>query len=435
MPKTNSQIHNIAVTILGNLLLPVVAFVTAPILARGLGVQGRGELAAATAPYLLLSVVASFGLPDAVTHFVARQQLSDRRAITLLGVVTFGAGLLGLGCVALAAPILSGGNEELSSLMITANLALPMFLLLGLVRGFASGRKEWGLVAGEQAIFGASRLALVLLCFLTHNLTVWTGTLIFSLTPVVGALAYGKLLRPRTTLQRSEGEVGLAKVGRYGLQVWIGGISSVLLYRLDQTLMVPLSDANQLGLYVVAVSVGEIPPLISMAIRNVTFADESEESVVDRLAQGSRLATLSCLGMGAVLGTLAPWGVPAVFGGEFVGAVEVSWILLLSAVIAAPGIVAGAGLAGRGMPQLRSVALTVSCVANGLLVFLLVPPLGAVGAGWATVGGTVATTLITFYFVRIHISRELSIFLWPKRADFLVVRRALMSVFRLGKHG
>ena len=412
-----SQLHSIAVTLLGNLLLPAVAFVTAPVLARGLGVEGRGELAAATAPYLLLSVVASMGLPDALTHFVAKGKVRYRPTLSVLAGLSFGAGLVGLGIVYLAAPGLSGGNSELAFLMVVANLALPLFLLVGLARGLASGLKQWGLVAIEQAIFAISRLALVLLCFFTKRLTVFTGTLIFSLTPIIGALAYGRLFRVGEGRDESSGEAGLRALSRYGLQVWLGGISSVLLYRLDQTLLVPLSDSHQLGLYVVAVAIGEIPPIISLSVRNVTFADESTESVVERLAQASRLATLSCVIAGLMLSLAAPWGVPFVFGGEFSGAVPVVWILLLSAVVGAPGIVAGAGLAGRGLPQLRSLALALSCVVNALLILMFVPALGATGAAWATAGGTLSTTVITLHYVRKKITPRVGDFVWPRLND------------------
>src|SRR4051812_49233962 len=64
----------VASTAIGYVAPPFAAIVTSPILARSLGVEGRGEIAAATAPYMLGIVVATMGIPEAVTYFVARNQ-------------------------------------------------------------------------------------------------------------------------------------------------------------------------------------------------------------------------------------------------------------------------------------------------------------------------------------------------------------------------
>jgi len=56
---------------LGNVALPLAAFASAPLLAYGLGVSGRGELAGATSLLLLFTVLGTIGLPEAVAYFVA----------------------------------------------------------------------------------------------------------------------------------------------------------------------------------------------------------------------------------------------------------------------------------------------------------------------------------------------------------------------------
>jgi O-antigen/teichoic acid export membrane protein len=60
-----------AMTALGNAVTPVAALVTLPILSYTLGVTGRGEIAAATAPLLLAVTAATFGIPEAVAYLVA----------------------------------------------------------------------------------------------------------------------------------------------------------------------------------------------------------------------------------------------------------------------------------------------------------------------------------------------------------------------------
>src|SRR5437868_3750154 len=60
-------------TTVASLAVPAAAVLTGPILARELGPGGRGELAALIAPLMFATLVANFGIPEALTYTVARR--------------------------------------------------------------------------------------------------------------------------------------------------------------------------------------------------------------------------------------------------------------------------------------------------------------------------------------------------------------------------
>src|SRR3954452_2104311 len=79
--KHQSLTKSVLVTLVGNASPPLAALCTAPVLAQGLGVEARGQVAAAQAVALLTISITAFGLPETLTHFVARGVRRTRRTI------------------------------------------------------------------------------------------------------------------------------------------------------------------------------------------------------------------------------------------------------------------------------------------------------------------------------------------------------------------
>lgn len=69
--KVRSFSSNIIFSFILNIATPAVALVTAPLLARVFGVEGRGMVQAAVAPSLLIIAVGALGVPDAIIYVVA----------------------------------------------------------------------------------------------------------------------------------------------------------------------------------------------------------------------------------------------------------------------------------------------------------------------------------------------------------------------------
>ncbi|PZR54412.1 hypothetical protein DNL40_04850 [Xylanimonas oleitrophica] len=187
--------------------------------------------------------------------------------------------------------------------------------------------------------------------------------------------------------------------------------------RLDQSLVTPLSDADQAGLYAVAVAVGELPLLLSAAVRDVTFVSEAAGSDDARLARTSRVATLVCGAVALGVGLTMGWWLPLLFGAAFAPAVPVTAVVLAAVVLGIPGSVAGSALGGRGRPGLRSVSLAVACAVNLVVLLLLVPSTGALGAAWATLVGNAVAAGMNLVFARAVLGTAVLPFLGLRRGD------------------
>lgn len=432
--RSASLSHRMTTAFIGNAFPPLVALITGPILARSLGVDGRGAVAAATAPLALIITVATFGIPEAVTWTVARSprlaRNASRRGFLLLGA----GGLVATGGVFLASTWLSGGDSYVAFLIDVAALAIVPSLLVGIMRGIASAMHRWNLVAAERILASVLRLLVLIPFWLTGTLTPLVATLTIAGMPIVGALVYVGLLRglhPRAPSVPRESTTG--GLLNYGMRLWVGSLSGILLSRIDQVLMTPLAGTYQLGLYVVAVNVSELPLIINQAVRDVSFVSDAKESIDERLAASARISTALCAMAGLFLGVTMLWWLPLLFGHGFAASIPIAAVLLVAVVLGTPGSIAGSGLSARGRPGLRSVSLTIACVINIGLIVLLTPPMGAMGAALATLAGNLISSNLNLVFLRVFFGVRALQFYGFTRSDFATLRRFAQRLLHRGQ--
>ncbi len=419
------------VSLFGHAFPMLVALFSGPILAQALGVEGRGQVAAATAPLTLMVTVATIGVPEAVTWVIARSPGLARnaagRGILILAI----AGLIATAAVALTPGLLSGGDASVQQLIVIASLAIVPNLLVGVLRGVASAMQAWRLVTIERVLTSSLRLFALIPFWLTGTLTPLVATITIAAMPALGALVYIRQMRrlpPRATDVPREARVrGLMG---YGLRIWVGALSGILLSRIDQVLMTPLAGTYQLGLYVVAVSVSELPLIIHLSVRDVTFVSDASESVDERLSASARISTTLCAGAAIFIGVTMLWWLPLLFGEGFREAIPVAAVLLLAVVLNTPGSIAGSGLSARGRPGLRSTSLTIACAVNIALLILLVPAYGAMGAAIATLVGNVLFSNVNLIFLRRVFGIRPSQFYGIRRSDIATLARYVKRLTR-----
>lgn len=409
--------RGIAVSTIGNLGAPLVALISAPILAQSLGVTSRGEVAAATAPLLLAVNALTLGLPEAITYFTASRRSNPKRILTRGFLSLLGLGLAGTVALWLLAPVLTLADSQTSEAMSLAAFALAPSLLLGGVRAYAAGMSMWTLISLERFFGAILRLISFLVLVSLNSLTVMSASIAIAASSFAGVSVYAWLLFKRHETEASELHKDDEGLFSYGIRVWIGALTGILLSRLDQVLMIPLSTAYQIGLYAVAVSISEVTLIFNSAVRDVLFSAESVRSNDARLTRASRVSTLLTLIGSICVGVSSIWLVPLLFGPDFAGSVIVIEILLLGVLLGNPGSVAGAGLSARGRPGLRSAALAVAFLANLALVILLVPQYGATGAAIATLAGNLTAGMLCVVFMRIYFQFSLTSFFGLRSGD------------------
>ncbi len=415
-----------------SMLVPLGGLVTAPVLAQGLGAAGRGELAAALAPATLMLGIATLGLPEALTFVIAKRPSITRRALGWASLATVGLGAVSVALVWVLLPFLSAGHPELARLILVATIWNVPALVVAVLRGAATGRQWWGLVAWERVALTVARVGVLFALLIAGHLTVETAVLASVIMPVLSGLVYVGLLRrpPAGADHDVEDPRVAAPMFRYGSVVWLGSIASMVIGRLAGLLMLPMAGAEALGLYTVATTIADVPLVVALAIQGALFGVSSRSSDATRVTSTSRISMVIGLAGVAVMGVTLPWWLGPLFGDGFTAAAWPTVILLASAVVLIPGLMASSGLAAWGRPALRSAALIGSLVVYAAAFVLLVPTWGAWGAAWSGIAGT--TTLTAFSVIAG--ARVLGVgareFLLPGRADLFLARAEIGQLAR-----
>lgn len=424
--RTQTLRAGVATSFLGRAFPPLAALVTAPLLAAGLGVSGRGELAAAVAPLLLAASIAPIGVPAAVTFAVARSPALLARAARRGSLLVAAAGLVATVVAVGARDWLAAGDAAIAQGIALAALAIVPTVIIAVAQAAAAGHGRWRLISAERILGSAVKVAAIAMLFAFDELTVVTAVIVTAFAPVVGGLVYLGMRAPAS--QQADG-ARYRELARYGLRFWFGAVAGIMLIRLDQLLFVPVGGAYQLGLYAVAVTIAEAPLVINAAVRDVVFTHDAARADDELLARASRLSTLATAAVAVVIAATAWWWLPILFGEAFAAALPALLILLVAVVAGNPGSVAGTGLAARDRPGMRSASLAIACAVNIGIFLLLVPVWGAVGAAIATLAGNLAASNANLLLLRHASGTPISSFYAFRRDD---VRSLLaMAVHRL----
>jgi O-antigen/teichoic acid export membrane protein len=205
-------------------------------------------------PLLLVATVATIGLPEAVTYFMAQDRgrttaLLKRGVVLLLIPAGVATALL-----IVTSSWISGGNPTVHRLiMISAALVAPS-LLLSIIRAAAAAHNRWGAITVERVVTAASKLIPLIVLFTIGQLNLINAAIVVIASTLTGALAYIPLMAIPIS-GPSAANVTNTDLMRYSSGVWLGAISGMFLLRIDQVLLSPLAGAFQLGIYAVAASV------------------------------------------------------------------------------------------------------------------------------------------------------------------------------------
>ncbi len=379
---------------------PLASLMTGPVLARALGPEGRGHVAALLAPLALANLLFPLGLPDALTFFTASGKLPKRIAvpIALLGGLLSGG--IALAVLWFSTPYLFRLEEQYVPEFRWLLLSLPAYLIFAAIRGIVQGSPGgFSLINRERATAAASRFLILLGLFFFGVLTPLNSVWISVATQVGACLWLLPALRNATPFHFSTSESKI--VLRYAGAAAAGTLGGLIVIRLDQALMVSLTSARELAFYAIAVSLAELPLGLVGAVRDVAFTEAAAQNDPAVTARFCRLtlATISAICLAGA--ALAPWAVPLLYGKAFAPAVAMSEILFIATAGRAVTTIMGAGLMTTNRTWSRSIIQLIGAAVTVVLLFVFVPRWGGVGAAWVTTWTyLLLAALSTFVFAR-----------------------------------
>jgi O-antigen/teichoic acid export membrane protein len=420
-------------TICVNIILAFLSLISGSLTARLLGVSGRGELAAIQLWPTFLAGFSILGLSEAIIYFTAKEPqhagnyLVSAMGLTLLASVPF----MALGYIILPVFLVSQSSEVVAASRICL-LMIPIYSIVGLPFQTLRGRNDmmiWNLIRLAQTLLWICILLFIGMSGKNSPQAAAFGYLwmyVILCLPVL-YIVFKRVPGPYQFEQRL-----WHPLLRFGLPSVATSIPVTLNLRLDQLLMAAFLMPQVLGLYVVAVAwAGIVSPLLN-AFSIVIFPQvASQFAPMERthtLIKGIHLTVLAGICMTVPLMALTPLALPLIFGDDFRQAIPSALILIFAGVISNVNTTLGEGMRGFGKPTIVLVSECIGLVITILMLFLLLKPLGIVGASVSSVLGYSATMLaLLFQISRIVKLPFLSIIL-PNRTDVTLVLRQVREI-------
>lgn len=387
-------------TLIVNCGINALGLANSILLSHWLGPVGRGEIAAAMLWPMLLAYLSNLGIISATSYFSASRAtkvqpiFSNAMALALIqSIVAFVVGFFAL-------PFLL--HSQTPNVINSARLYLlviPITLSAQYATSILQGRMQitsfnWlrtitpcGYLGGTLFMAMSGRLVLtnIILLHLGLSLLTWFGAM--------SALYRLGLRVPR----RLDPETGKDML-KYGAKVHIGDVSGLANQSLDQVLMAAWLPPAYLGLYVVAVSAAAISGVFSgtvqtVATPSITQRQTAKERASVLQAVFRRYWLLSFL-VAAMFAVILPLTIPLVFGIRFRAAIWPAEVLLIGVFLMGAREVLAGGARALGDPWLGSKAQIGALFVTAVLLYLLLPRLGIMGAAIATSAACATQLLI-----------------------------------------
>lgn len=314
----------------------VLAFATTTLVARGLGVVGRGRIVYVSNLAGLLALIASAGTMAAINRLhhgdgsassTARTGLDGPAAVVGLGFGIAAAALYWV--VAAAQGSVRSIGVVASVLVVVATVALVVSANLNQL---ASLDNRIGAVTWTALVGVALYAAFTIVTVATDSATVANNVMAWAITSVVPVLLLiwparavrlagdrGPSLRPQTK-----------RLAILSLRANVAGTAVLAIWRLDVVIVEARRGYRELGLYSIAVALAEVVLVLAMAIRSALLPHHHLESAElgSIVARVTRIALAATTALALGVGVVGHLVLSRVFGTAYAGAYPALAVLL-----------------------------------------------------------------------------------------------------------
>ena len=391
-------------TLTANLIILLFGTVSGILAARLLGPAGRGQLAVITLWPMALTTLGALGMNQAITFFAARESSRRNALLTaLLSLATLQSFLLLLIGYLLLPHVLGRYPPLIVHLAQLFLLYIPLVFFSGYLLNLLQGGMRWGAFNFSRVFIAAWYALLLAGLFLLHRASL--GAIITGqLVGYAAALLLNAFLVRRSFHLRLAWDPTIFKpLLRYGAKTHLAAMTAHLNLRLDQLVMSILLPPESLGLYVVAVTLASPLTLFPNAIGIVTLPAAARESPpVARAVIGQSLRTVAVLltAAAAVLFLLVPYLLRLFFGDAFAPATPACRVLVLAMVPLGLAYVLYDSLRALNRPLAPAYAELAGNGVTIVLLSLLLPRYGFLGAAWASLGAYTTSFLFALWYIR-----------------------------------
>lgn len=359
------------------------------VIARELGVAGRGTSAAVLALAVLCGTAVTLGLPVGAGYAIAPHRGAERAALARAGLV-IGIVLAAVGAaVCLALELLVRPGDASTAVLATATALTATLVVAQVVQQLLLTGAGVGWYTAMQALPPLLLLSVIAVLALLGDVTV-LAVVVVSAGGTAVATALGLVgLRRRAVLCPAPGwERPWAAARRlrpflaFSLMVFATTALTQIVQRLDVLLVDGFRGSRAAGLYTIAVQLSDLLLVVPAALGALVFrrGARGETGHWEDLRRTVRWTLAASVGAAAVFASAGPLLIRLLVGTEYEGAALALRLLLPGAVLLGVQSVISHYVAARGHAKAVLVAWLTGAGAGVTAHVIVIPEWGIEGA-------------------------------------------------------
>lgn len=405
-------------TLVSNMIIIAIGFVTSVIISNQLGPQLQGVYNLAILMPTMMYSFLNFGQDVSMLFYLSNKTITKKDAINnmipMVIVYSIVSTLLGLIFIVLF-------KERIFKDIpfITLAFALIISPLTYLNNMLSSVLKSEGRFKSLNKIQVINKFIYFAICttlflFVNVNIVILANIIILliSILTIWKRIAI-KRFKPIFNKEFQRNNIS------YGFKSYLSNMITFLNYRVDSFIISAMSTTVNVGQYSLAVSLVEQVWIFSTSISTVMFPyvtsienDEEKSKVTSTTFKIVMLFTLIVI---AFLYFTADFLITLIYDNRYVDSIAPFKVLLVGIFSLSLGRILANDIAARGKPELNALSNFVGLIINVVLNVILIPKIGIVGAAVATsVSYTVTSTMFVISFLKLTKLRVVDLFIFSK---------------------
>lgn len=386
--NTKSLFSKFVAALGGQVGLLIFGFISQIIIARALGVEGKGTFSLIILVISLVYQFAHGSLGSANCHFTGRYPRDEPGLLGNSLLLSLVVGLLLIIGVSLY------GEGVIARLYSDIDFALVRMVLL-VLPGFLLFEFCINIVRGQNRITTFSVLLnlkdLLFLAFIIIIVATSTLSVRSALKSWVLAISLAAFFAFISAWVGTKGKISLSidtwiRTARYAVKAHTANLSSFLQLRLDMLMLGAFLDTKTVGFYSVTFAIIQFLSFVPRAVAQILSphisrsTDDAGNILTPVLC---RLTLFVSTILGAMIVLLGHFGIRIIYGSEFLPAYVPLIIMVPGAILHTLATSLAGDLQGRGKPEYAMKISLLMLVINISVNYLLIPIFGMIGAALA----------------------------------------------------
>lgn len=388
-------------TLLSRVLMILLNTATGIITARSLGPDGRGEQAAMILWPQFLAYALTLGLPAGLIYNFKKYPTQKSQ---ILAAATFMGTILGLVASLIGIIFLPQWLSQYSPEVIHYAqwfmVVAPLSLLSAIFAAALEAEDEFKNANQSRYFLSLSTFLILIFLVIFKKATPLTCGLAYVIPSLPISFWMLKLVWQKFKPRWDGIKSALQPLLSYGLRCYGIDLIGTLSWQLGQAMVVTLLSAASMGMYTVALSLTRMLNIFAEAVSRVLLPRITARplnEVLDVTGQVLRLSSFLTTIIAIPLMLFGPFVVQLFYGHDFVEASNVFRILLLEVIISSATWILSQGFIATGKPGNVTLLEGLGLITGIVLINILIPKYGLIGAGLSLLGSTSVRFVLVFF--------------------------------------